>query len=199
MIDQSGRTLSEAVLLAADGGATVVQLREKDCAGREFTERANIALAACRSAGIPLIINDRVDVALAIQADGVHVGQDDLPAMTARRLIGPDMLLGVSVKSVEQALAAQAAGADYVGAGAVFQTGTKVSSVIGIEGLKAICEAVKIPVVAIGGMSVQNGKEVVEFSGCAGVAAISGIFGESNVVDAAREFRMAVDAAKGKR
>lgn len=192
LIKKSGRTLSEAVMLCADGGATVVQLREKGCDGGEYRERAMLAAAACRSAGIPLIVNDRVDVAMAVQADGVHVGQGDLPAAAVRRLIGPDMILGVSVKTVQQALAAEAAGADYLGAGACFTTGTKDSSVIGVDGLRDICEAVNIPVVAIGGIGPSNAGEVLA-SGCDGVAAVSAIFGAKNVVDAARELRMIVD------
>ena len=194
-IERSGRSLGAAILLAIDGGASVVQLREKGCDSAQHAQRAASALAACRSAGVPLIINDRVDIALAVGADGVHVGQDDLPAATVRRLIGPDMVLGVSVKSVEDAVRAEAAGADYLGAGAVYPSGTKQeSSVIGLDGLREICAAVRIPVVPIGGVEGATAAAAVA-AGAAGVAVVSAIFEAGNPADAARALRTAVDAA----
>ncbi|GIL58094.1 hypothetical protein Vafri_12939, partial [Volvox africanus] len=153
----SCRTLLEAVTLAVRGGATIIQLREKDIDGGDFAREAAAALRVCRQHGVPLVINDRVDVALAVGADGVHVGQSDLPADLVRAMIGPSRILGVSVKNPRQALEAAAAGADYLGAGAVLPTGTKDTDVIGLEGLAAVCEAAApLPVVSIGGVSAAN-------------------------------------------
>jgi hydroxymethylpyrimidine kinase/phosphomethylpyrimidine kinase/thiamine-phosphate diphosphorylase len=198
MIDSSGLSLPDAVSAAIEGGATVIQLREKNCGGKEFTTRAAAVLERCRSAGIPLLINDRVDVALAIGADGVHVGQDDVPAEAVRKLIGPDAILGVSVKTVEQAVAAEAAGADYLGAGAIFSTSTKDSSVIGVEGFTKVCQAVNIPVVAIGGVGAAAVNDLVDV-GAAGVAVVSAVFatgkGSDGVKKAAGELRQVVDEA----
>ena len=199
MIEASGGSLEEAVSAAIDGGATVIQLREKHCEGGEFTRRAAAALSRCRAAagdGVPLIINDRIDVALAVGADGVHVGQSDISAAVARRLIGPDGILGVSVKTVEEAVAAEAAGADYLGAGAIFSTSTKDSSVIGVEGFRKVCEAVKIPVVAIGGVGHSGAaEEMIVGAGAAGIAVVSAIFAAENMKKAAAALRAEVDAA----
>jgi len=152
MIARSGLTLASAVEAAICGGATVIQLREKHDDGGKFMAKAADVRAICQGVGVPLLINDRVDIALAVGADGVHVGQDDLPVEVVRRMMGPDAIIGVSVKTVAEALEAEAKGADYLGVGAVFATGTKEdSSVIGIEGLRAVCDAVAIPVVGIGG------------------------------------------------
>jgi hydroxymethylpyrimidine kinase/phosphomethylpyrimidine kinase/thiamine-phosphate diphosphorylase len=194
LIEASGLSLESAVRAALEGGATCVQLREKRCDGGRFAARAAAALAACRARGVPLLVNDRVDVALAVGADGVHVGQDDLPAAAVRAMIGPDMLLGVSVKTPAEAAAAEAAGADYLGAGAVYPTGTKDSSVIGLDALAAICAAVRIPVAAIGGVGAGNAAAAVG-AGAGGVAVVSGIFGAPSPADAARELRAAVDGA----
>ncbi|GIL58092.1 hypothetical protein Vafri_12939, partial [Volvox africanus] len=126
------------------------------------------SLQVCRQHGVPLVINDRVDVALAVGADGVHVGQSDLPADLVRAMIGPSRILGVSVKNPRQALEAAAAGADYLGAGAVLPTGTKDTDVIGLEGLAAVCEAAApLPVVSIGGVSAANAADTIR-AGCAG-------------------------------
>ncbi|GFR49145.1 hypothetical protein Agub_g11163, partial [Astrephomene gubernaculifera] len=128
---RSGRSLLQAVTQAVRGGASIVQLREKELEGGDFLRQAAEALVVCRQYGVPLVINDRVDVALAVGADGVHVGQSDLPAAAVRALLGPGRILGVSVKTAQQAAAAAAAGADYLGAGAVRPTGTKATGVIG--------------------------------------------------------------------
>lgn len=198
MIDSSGLSVPEAVSAAINGGATVVQLREKNCEGKEFTSRAMAVLERCRAAGVPLIINDRIDVALAVGADGVHVGQGDIPAEAVRKILGPDCILGVSVKTVEEAVAAEAAGADYLGAGAIFSTSTKDSSVIGVEGFERVCQAVRIPVVAIGGVGQAAVKDVVGV-GAAGVAIVSALFatgqGSECVTQAAKELRQLVDEA----
>jgi thiamine-phosphate diphosphorylase len=151
-------------------------------------------LQVCRPKGIPVIINDRIDVALASGADGVHVGQADIPANTARQLLGPGKILGVSVKTPDEARQAQADGADYVGCGAVFPTSTKDSSVIGVKGLAAVCAAVDIPVVSIGGVGISNAAETIK-AGCAGVAVVSAVFGVAEPVAASKQLREVVDAA----
>ncbi|MDR1565763.1 MAG: thiamine phosphate synthase [Treponema sp.] len=181
-----GRPLPEAVEAAIEGGVTMVQLREKDASGREFFDIAREILALTRSKGIPLIINDRLDIALAAGACGVHFGQSDLPCLEARRLAGKDFIIGVSAHTPEEALAAQRDGADYIGAGAVFPTGSKadVSAVIGIEGIRAVAGAVKIPVVGIGGINPGNAAFVTA-AGAAGVAVISAILSQPDIRAAA--------------
>lgn len=191
---RAGRSLAAAVAAAVAGGATIVQVREKDAAGGDFVAAARAALRMCRAAGVPMLVNDRVDIALAVDADGVHVGQDDMPARVVRRLIGPGKLLGVSVKTREEAVKAAADGADYLGAGAIVPTGTKDSSVIGFDGLARVCEAVDIPVVAIGGVGVSNAREVIE-AGAAGVAVVSAVFAAPDVERATRELRGVVQGA----
>jgi hydroxymethylpyrimidine kinase/phosphomethylpyrimidine kinase/thiamine-phosphate diphosphorylase len=203
---RQGRTVAQSVAQAVAGGATIVQVRQKDCDGGVFLAAVRSALAVCRAAGVPLLVNDRVDVALAAGADGVHVGQADLPASAVRRIMGPRAIVGVSVKTPEEAVKAQADGADYLGTGAIFATGTKDSSVIGIEGLRKVCEAVDIPVVAIGGVGVANAAEVLRAApprkkrnggsgGCAGLAVVSAIFGKEDATAAAAELRRAVEDA----
>ncbi|KAG2498573.1 hypothetical protein HYH03_003324 [Edaphochlamys debaryana] len=193
--DRTGRSMAEAVAAAVAGGATIIQLREKDTEGGAFLRAAAEALPICRAAGVPLIINDRVDVALAVGAEGVHVGQGDLPAAVVRALIGPSRILGVSCKTPEEARAAVAAGADYLGSGAALPTGTKDTGVIGWSGIRAVCEAAApVPVVAIGGVGRDNAGEAVA-SGCAGVAVVSAIFGALDAEEAARGIREAVEAA----
>jgi hydroxymethylpyrimidine kinase/phosphomethylpyrimidine kinase/thiamine-phosphate diphosphorylase len=192
--ERMGRTMVEAVAAAVAGGATIVQVREKDAAGGDFVAAARAALRVCRAAGVPLLINDRVDVALAVGADGVHVGQDDMPARVVRRLIGPDRLLGVSVKTPEEAVKAAADGADYLGAGAIVPTGTKAdASAIGLPGLAAVTASVDIPVVAIGGVNEANARAVLD-AGAAGIAVVSAIFAAADAEGAAQRLRAAVDA-----
>jgi len=190
----AGRSTAAAAAAAAAGGATTVQVRDKsgDPAALAADVAASITSIAGRAA---LLVNDRVDVALATGADGAHVGQSDLPAPGARAALGPGRLLGVSVKTVAQALAAQAAGADYLGAGAVTGTATKDTSVIGLAGLGAICEAVSIPVVAIGGVGPTNAAACIE-AGAAGVAVVSAVFGAGvDTVSATAELLRIVDGA----
>lgn len=153
-----------------------------------------LGVQVCRPRGVPVIINDRVDVAVAADADGVHVGQSDIPARLVRQMIGPNRILGVSVKTPEQAIKAVADGADYVGAGAVFPTGTKDSSVIGLAGLTAVCEAVDIPVVSIGGLSAANAADTIH-AGTQGIAVVSAVFAAKDVVAATRQLREVVDVA----
>ena len=177
------RRVSEAM----EGGAQVVQLREKHLSHEAMLRAAERFVALCRSHGAVSIINDDVEAAAASGADGVHVGQEDLEAGRTRELLGPDKLIGVSAHSVEEALAAQAAGADYLGVGAAFVTGTKTDAKpISRETIRAITAAVDIPVVAIGGISRDN---ILELRDCGldGVAVVSALFAQADVKAAAEE------------
>ncbi|MEW5307449.1 MAG: hypothetical protein WDW36_009844 [Sanguina aurantia] len=187
-----GRSLVDAVTAAVAGGATIVQLREKRAGGGEFFASAAAALAVCRAAGVALLINDRVDVALAVGADGVHVGQGDIPAAAVRRMIGPWMLLGVSAKTEAEAAQAAKDGADYIGVGAVMPTNTKDTGVIGLAGLSGVCAASPIPVVAIGGISAANAAACVA-AGAHGVAVVSAVFAAADPAAAAAQLRSIVD------
>ena len=172
---------------AIDGGATIVQLREKHLDEAAFLAEAERFVALCRRRGVISIINDNVDIAAKTGADGVHVGQEDLEAGRARAILGPDKLIGVSTHSAEEARRAQAAGADYLGVGAAFVTGTKTDAKpISRETIRAVTAAVDIPVVAIGGISAGN---ILELRGCglAGAAVVSGLFAQPDVKAAARE------------
>ncbi|HHW39629.1 MAG TPA: thiamine phosphate synthase [Syntrophomonadaceae bacterium] len=182
-----GRNLFEAVEAAIRGGVTLLQLREKDASGREFYELALQMKRVAASHHIPLIINDRLDIALAVDADGLHVGQDDLPVDVARRLLGPGKILGCSVSNEEEAVQAERAGADYLGAGIVYPTGSKevTAPPIGVDGLRRIKEAVSIPVVGIGGIGLHNIAAVKE-AGVDGISVISAILGSRDIEEAAR-------------
>lgn len=179
--------LMDQIAAAIDGGAGIVQLREKHLDHDAFLKEAQRFVALCREKGVVSIINDAVDIAAAVGADGVHVGQSDLAAGRAREVLGPDKLIGVSAHSVEEALAAQAAGADYLGVGAAFVTGTKADAApISRDTIRAITAAVDIPVVAIGGISRDN---ITELAGCGldGVAVVSALFAQKDVKTAAKE------------
>ena len=179
-----GRTLASQVEEALEGGATFLQLREKNLDDAHFLEEARELQALCREHGVPFIVNDNVDVALAMGADGIHVGQHDMEAGDVRKLLGPDKILGVSAQTVDQAILAEQRGADYLGVGAVFPTGSKDDAVeVSHETLKAICEAVSIPVVAIGGITVNNTLELAG-SGICGIAVISAIYGQKDIYQA---------------
>ncbi|MGM9618917.1 MAG: thiamine phosphate synthase [Oscillospiraceae bacterium] len=174
---------------AIDGGAAIVQLREKHLSDEEFLREAERFVALCRRRGVLSIINDSVSIALKTGADGVHVGQGDLAAERARAILGPDKLIGVSAHNVEEALRAQAAGADYLGCGAAFVTGTKADArPIGRDTLRAITRAVDIPVVAIGGITRENLPELRD-CGLDGVAVVSALFAQPDVKAAAEELR----------
>ena len=189
-----GRSLRQVVEESLEGGVTMVQLREKQLEEETFLEEAKELQALCRQRRIPFLVNDNVDIALAMNADGVHVGQSDMEALDVRKKLGPDKIIGVSAQNVEQALLAQAHGADYLGVGAVFPTGSKDDAVeVPFETLKAICQAVRIPVVAIGGISKAN-VEQLRGSGICGVAVISAIYGAGDIEGAARELKEAVRA-----
>ena len=179
--------LLRQVAEAIDGGAGIVQLREKHLGQADFLAEAERFVALCREKGAVSIINDDVEIAAQVGADGVHVGQEDLEAGRARQLLGPDKLIGVSAHSVAEALAAQAAGADYLGVGAAFVTGTKTDArPISRETIRAITAAVDIPVVAIGGISRDN---ILELRDCGldGVAVVSALFAQADVKGAAEE------------
>ena len=183
---------------AIDGGASIVQLREKHLDSGSFLAEAERFVALCRRKGAVSIINDDVEIAVKTGADGVHVGQADLEAGQVRALLGPDKLIGVSAHTVEEALAAQAAGADYLGVGAAFVTGTKTDAKpISKETIRAITAAVDIPVVAIGGVTRDN---ILELKGCGldGVAVVSALFAQSDVKAAARELLALAEEMTGR-
>ena len=178
-------TLEKSVELAIQGGVSVVQLREKDCSGREFLQVAREVKQITDAYEIPLIINDRIDIAMAVDADGVHLGQSDIPAHTARELLGPDKIIGVSAYNKELAVEAQKEGADYLGVGDIFGTSTKAGTHhVEIDTLSRICQAVKIPVVAIGGINLSNVTKLAG-TGIQGTAVISAIIASKNIIEAA--------------
>jgi thiamine-phosphate pyrophosphorylase len=174
----------------------MVQLREKDASTGEFYRIALDVRAVTRRHHIPLVINDRLDIALAVEAEGLHIGQSDLPLPAARRIAGKGMFIGLSASTVEEALRAQAEGADYLGVGAVYPTGSKADAgeAIGLEGLAEILAAVKIPVVGIGGVNAGNAAEVLK-TGAAGIAVISGILSQPGIEEAARNLRTILNRA----
>lgn len=174
-------TLYSQVEKSLKGGATFMQLREKDLDEARFYQEAVELKALCARYHVPFVINDNVDIALRMDADGVHVGQSDMEAGDVRAKLGPDKIIGVSCKSVEEALRAQAHGADYLGVGAVFPTGTKAdASEVSMETLREICRAVDIPVVAIGGVNAQNTPQLKD-SGIVGIAVVSAIFAQPEI------------------
>ncbi len=181
------KTLFSQVEQALLGGATFVQLREKELDSESFAEEALEIQKLCRRYSVPFVINDNVEIALKINADGVHVGQNDMEAGNVRALLGEDKILGVSAQTVEQALLAEKNGADYLGVGAVFPTGSKADADdVSLETLKSICGAVSIPVVAIGGIGKHNIMQL-KGSGICGVAVISAIFAQNDIKCAASE------------
>ncbi len=194
-----GRSHREIIAAAIRGGATMVQYREKNASTRQMVDEAFVLRDLCREHNLPFIVNDRVDVALAVDADGVHVGQDDMPASLARRLIGPEKILGVSAENVEQAGAAIDAGANYLGVGAVFATTTKsdAGEPLGLGGFAKITRVSAVPVVGIAGIKASNAASVIR-AGAAGVAVVSAVVGAEDVQAAARELRMVVDRARRK-
>lgn len=192
-----GRSPREVVEAAILGGVTVVQYREKSASTRRMIDEALELRDLCRRYSVPFIVDDRVDVALAVQADGVHVGQDDMPASLARRLIGHDKILGVSAENMEQALAAQADGADYIGASPIFATPTKPDAPppMGVAGLLQMARTCPLPIVAIGGLNATNAGSMIR-AGAAGVAVVSAIVGADDVQAAASELRHVIDLAR---
>lgn len=184
-----GRTLYEQVEKAIRGGVTFVQLREKNLEQEAFLREAKEIQGLCRSYGIPFVINDNVALAREIGADGVHVGQSDMKAGDVRAILGKDKIIGVSAQTVEQALLAQRQGADYLGVGAVFPTGSKADAVeVDHQVLQDICRAVDIPVIAIGGITEEN-VATLAGSGICGIAVISAIFAKPDITAAAAGLR----------
>ncbi|KAL1809547.1 hypothetical protein ACET3Z_026537 [Daucus carota] len=195
MNNKWGRSIAAAVKAAIEGGATIIQLREKDTETNNFLEAAKKCLEVCRLHGVPMLINDRIDIALACDADGVHVGQSDMPAHVARSLLGPQKIIGVSCKTPEQAHQAWVDGADYIGSGGVYSTNTKANnSTIGLDGLKTVCLASKLPVVAIGGIGLSNARSVVELGpeNLKGVAVVSALFDRECIATEARKLHTLV-------
>ena len=193
----NGRSLAECVRQAIAGGATFVQLREKDAPKEEILALARELVEICREAGVPFVVDDDVDVALEVGADGVHVGQDDMACENARAILGPDAIIGVSAQTVEQALAAQQAGADYLGVGALIPTPTKPDAVdVTFDELRAICDAVDIPVVGIGGLNAKTVSHLAG-SGVDGAAVVSAIFAADDCEAAAAELSELLDESLG--
>lgn len=183
------KKLEEQIEEALSSGVTLLQLREKNLKAGEFLEEALRIRKITERFHVPLIINDSVDIALKCSADGVHIGQNDMPVQEARKRLGPDGILGVTAKTMEQARQAYEAGADYLGSGALFQSPTKKNAIpLTREGLTQICECVPIPVVAVGGIRCEN-VLVLEGTGVAGAAVVSGIFGQENIKKAVQDLR----------
>ena len=192
-----GSTLTAQVEEAIRCGATFIQLREKNLDEEQFLREAREVQQLCRSFQVPFVVNDNVEIAAAIDADGVHVGQSDMEAGDVRARLGHDKIIGVSAQTVEQALLAQERGADYLGVGAVFSTGSKADAVeVSHDTLKEICRAVEIPVIAIGGIGREN-VGMLAGSGICGVAVISAVFGAPDIRQAARELRGAAEKMVG--
>ena len=181
-----GRALIDCVRKALDGGVTLVQYRAKTASSAEMYAEALQLKALCDSFNVPLIINDRLDIAMAVGAAGVHLGQDDLPCAAARKILGEDYIIGVSAHNPAEAKAALQSGADYLGCGAVFGTATKADvKKLGTEGLEAICKAKGLPVVGIGGVTADNYREV-RAAGADGAAIVSGILAQPDISATAR-------------
>ena len=183
------QTLYEQVEEALEGGATFIQLREKDLDDANTLKEAVLLQELCKKYNVPFVVNDKVEIALKMDADGVHVGQSDMEAGNVRQLLGPDKIIGVSAQTVEQAVLAQERGADYLGVGAVFPTGSKSDAVeVDHDTLRAICRAVDIPVVAIGGISREN-VSTLSGTGICGIAVISAIFAQKDIRTSTRELK----------
>ena len=186
-------TLHEVVKESLDGGVTFVQLREKHLDQAHFLEEAKDLKKLCAEYHVPFVINDNVEIAIEMDADGVHVGQSDMEAGDVREKLGPDKIIGVSAQTVEQAILAEKHGADYLGVGAVFPTSSKDDAEdVPFETLKAICEAVSIPVIAIGGITQENVKELAG-SGICGIAVISAIYGQKDIKAASEKLKEATE------
>ncbi|MBP5378860.1 MAG: thiamine phosphate synthase [Ruminococcus sp.] len=182
-------TLYQQVECALKGGVTCVQLREKELSDEDFLAEAIEISALCKKYGVPFFINDNVEIAVKCKADGIHVGQEDMAATKVRELVGPDMMIGVSVHTVSEALEAVAAGADCLGVGAMFSTSTKADAdVLPMDTLRDICAAVDVPVVAIGGIGKSN-IDQLKGTGVDGVALVSAIFSAEDIESECRELR----------
>lgn len=194
-----GRSTSAIVQAAIRGGVTCVQLREKECSTLEFIQQARDLKEYLKGQGIPLIINDRVDVALAVKADGVHLGQRDMPLPMAKAILGDSMIIGISAESLDDAVAAEKGGADYLGVSPIYATPTKNDTAppLGLEGLRKIRQHVRIPLVGIGGLNRQNSADVIR-NGADGVAVVSAIVAADDPEAAARDLRQIIEKARKK-
>ena len=192
-----GRATLDIVKAAVRGGATCVQLREKDCSTLEFIQQALSIKEFLSTHGVPLIINDRLDVAQAVGANGVHLGQTDMPLDMAKAIVGDAMIIGVSAESLEDAIAAEKGGADYLGVSPIYATPTKIDTAppLGLEGLQQIRNAVKIPLVGIGGLNKNNSADVIRH-GADGVAVVSAIVAAENPETAAGELKQIITRAR---
>ena len=191
------KSLYEQVKEALENGVTCVQLREKELDESDFLKEAKQISTLCKEYKVPFIVNDNVNIAIACKADGIHIGQEDMELTNVRKLVGEDMIIGVSVHTVEEAIKAQEDGADYIGIGAVFATSTKTDvDVLSFETLRSICEAVDIPTVAIGGIKKDNICKL-KGSGIDGVAVVSAIFAAKDIATATKELLLEVKKAVG--
>jgi len=192
-----GRSTLEIVSAAVHGGATVVQLREKDCSTRDFIEQALTIKAFLKDRGVPLMINDRLDVAQAVKADGVHLGQTDMPLKVAKKILGDSMIIGISAESQQDAVEAEKGGADYLGVSPIYATPTKSDTALplGLEGLREIRKAVRLPLVGIGGLNRDNAAEVIR-SGADGVAVVSAIVAADDPQTAADAIKQTIKEAQ---
>ena len=192
-----GRSTVEVVKAAVSGGVTCIQLREKDCSTLEFIEQARAIKNFLEEREVPLIINDRLDVALAVGADGVHLGQKDMPLEMARKIAGSSMLIGISAESVQDAVEAENGGADYLGVSPIYATPTKTDTAppLGIQGLREIKNRVKIPLVGIGGLNNSNAAEVIR-NGADGVAVVSAIVAAEDPETAAMNLKQIINEAR---
>ena len=191
------KSLYEQVKEALENGVTCVQLREKELSEDDFLKEAKQISELCKEYKVPFIVNDNVDIAIACKADGIHIGQEDMELTNVRKLVGEDMIIGVSAHTVEEAIKAQEGGADYIGIGAVFATSTKTDvDVLSFETLRSICEAVDIPTVAIGGIKKDN---ICKLKGsCIDVVAVvSAIFAAKDIATATKELLFEVKKAVG--
>jgi len=191
------KSLYEQVKEALENGVTCVQLREKEIDESDFLKEAKQISTLCKEYKVPFIVNDNVNIAIACKADGIHIGQEDMELKSVRKLVGEDMIIGVSAHTVEEAIKAQEGGADYIGIGAVFATSTKTDvDVLSFETLRSICEAVDIPTVAIGGIKKDNICKL-KGSGIDGVAVVSAIFAAKDIATATKELLLEVEKAVG--
>ncbi|MGD8883023.1 MAG: thiamine phosphate synthase [Desulfobacterales bacterium] len=192
-----GRSTFQIISAAVDGGTRVVQLREKDCSTRDFIEQALAIKEFLKDRGVPLIINDRVDVAQAVKADGVHLGQTDMPLGLAKKILGNSMIIGISAESLQDAIEAEKGGADYLGVSPIYATPTKTDTAppLGLKGLREIRKAVKLPLVGIGGLTRENSADVIR-NGADGVAVVSAIVAADDPEAAARELKYVIEEAR---
>jgi thiamine-phosphate pyrophosphorylase len=192
-----GRSTLEIVSAAVHGGTTVVQLREKDCSTRDFIEQALTIKEFLKDRGVPLIINDRLDVAQAVKADGVHLGQSDMALGVAKKILGDSMIIGISAESLQDAVEAEKGGADYLGVSPIYATPTKTDTAppLGLEGLQEIRKAVRLPLVGIGGLNRGNAAEVIR-NGADGVAVVSAIVAADDPQTAAETLKQIIKEAR---